>query len=126
MVHDICTQGGIEARTNHSLRATGATELYNAGVPEKIIKERTGHRSLEALRMYEQTSEKQHLAVSRILSGSSDTSFNLEMMKTTTNNSYSKAQPVMNFNNCQVTITYNQGNVTDSTVSSTQQQAVPK
>ena len=45
---DMCTHGGVESRSNHSLRATGATELYNAGVPEKIIKERTGHRSLES------------------------------------------------------------------------------
>ncbi len=39
-------------KTNHSLRATGASELFQAGVPEKIIKERTGHHSLEALRTY--------------------------------------------------------------------------
>ncbi len=39
MVNTICAQGGIELRSNHSLRAT---ELYNAGVLEKIIKERTG------------------------------------------------------------------------------------
>ena len=29
------------------------TQMYDCGVPEKIIQERTGHRSLEALRMYE-------------------------------------------------------------------------
>ena len=51
MVKDMCTHGGVESRSNHSLGATGATELYNAGVPEKIIKKRTGHRSLESLRM---------------------------------------------------------------------------
>ncbi len=37
MVNDMCTLAGILGRTNHSLRATGATELYNAGVPENII-----------------------------------------------------------------------------------------
>ena len=42
-------------KTNHSLRATGATSLYEKGVPEKIIQERTGHRSLEALRVYDHT-----------------------------------------------------------------------
>ena len=56
-------------KTNHSLRATGATSLYEKGVPEKIIQERTGHRSLEALRVYEHTNAEQHLAVSRMLSG---------------------------------------------------------
>ncbi len=122
MVNTICAQGGIELKSNHSLRATGATELYNAGVPEKIIKERTGHRSLESLQMYERTSDKQQHAVSRILSSDRETSFNAEMNKTTsTHLNYSHGQPVMNFSNCQVTIAYNQGNVTGSTMSSTQQ-----
>ena len=77
MIHDMCKNAKIGGnKTNHSLHATGATELYNAGVPEKIIKERTGHRSLEALRMYETTSEKQHKAVANILSSDRETSFN--------------------------------------------------
>ena len=57
-------------KTNHSLRVTGATSLFEKQVPEKIVKERTGHRSLTALRMYECTSSAQHKAVSSILSGS--------------------------------------------------------
>ena len=44
-------------KTNHSLRATGASELFKRGVPEKIVQERTEHRSLEALRTYERSSE---------------------------------------------------------------------
>ena len=65
----ICKLGNIcGLKTNHSLRATGATELYEAQVSEKIIQERTGHRSLEYLRMYECTSDKQQQAVSNILS----------------------------------------------------------
>ena len=39
--------------TNHSLRATGATTLFDAGVPEAIIQKRTGHKSLDGLRVYE-------------------------------------------------------------------------
>ncbi len=47
MVQEICQDTGIKGhKTNHSLRATGATQLYNAGVPEIIIQERTGHKSL--------------------------------------------------------------------------------
>ena len=43
MSKDMCQVAGIEGhKTNHSLRATGASELFEAGVPEKIIKERTG------------------------------------------------------------------------------------
>ena len=38
-------------KTNHSLRATAASELFCANVPEKLIQERTGHKSLQALRI---------------------------------------------------------------------------
>ena len=63
--HLMCKQAGIKGnKTNHNLRATGTTELYKSEVPEKLIQERTGHRSLEALRVYEQTSIQQHKAVS--------------------------------------------------------------
>ena len=41
---------------NHSLRVTGATCMWEANVLEKLIQQRTGHRSLEALRSYERTS----------------------------------------------------------------------
>ena len=40
---------GINGKTNHSLRASSATDTFHAGVPEKIIQKRTGHRSLKAL-----------------------------------------------------------------------------
>ena len=42
--------------TNHSLRAYGATKMYQAKVPEKLIQQRTGHRSLEGLCRYEHNS----------------------------------------------------------------------
>ena len=49
----MCQEAGIsEKKTNHSLRATGATALFNAGVPKKLIKDVTGHRS-NALHLYE-------------------------------------------------------------------------
>ena len=68
MVKDICADAAIGGKkSNHSLRATGATELYQAGVPEKVIQERTGHLSLAGLRQYERTSEKQHESVSQVL-----------------------------------------------------------
>jgi len=48
-----CTLAGTEGnKTNHSLRATGTTQTYDGGVPEKVIQERTG-RSIEALRCCE-------------------------------------------------------------------------
>ena len=68
-LNTMCKQAGISGnKTNHSLRATSATQMYNSGVPEKIIQERTGHRSLEALRMYERINQRQHQAVSSVLS----------------------------------------------------------
>ena len=35
--------------TNHSLRATGATELFQSETPEKVIQDITGHRSVSVL-----------------------------------------------------------------------------
>lgn len=63
----MCAEAGMsEKKTNHSLRATGATALFSAGVPEKIIRDVTGHKS-NALELYERTSLAQKEAVSGIL-----------------------------------------------------------
>lgn len=55
-------------KTNHSLRTTGASELFVVSVPEHLIQQCTGHRSIEALRLYEWPTEQQQQAVSDILS----------------------------------------------------------
>ena len=53
-------RGRLDVRyTNHSLRATAVTRMYAKGVPEKLIAETSGHKSLKALRAYEQTSSVQ-------------------------------------------------------------------
>ena len=67
MIKDMCVECGIELETNHSLRATGASVLFQSNVPEKIIQNTTGQCSLDALRMYQKTSVEQHQAVSRVL-----------------------------------------------------------
>ena len=42
----MCLEAGIsEKKTNHSLRATGASALYDASVPEELICDVTGHHS---------------------------------------------------------------------------------
>ena len=69
--YDAGLEGNI---TNHSLRATGTTELFRAGVPEAIIQQRTGHRSLEALREYEHHDTDQDEAISQILISPSEKS----------------------------------------------------
>ena len=75
MVKSMFAEIGVSGKTNHSLRATGATDMFRAGVPEKIIQERTGHRSIDALRMYERTATIQHMAVSKVLSAKENCQF---------------------------------------------------
>lgn len=87
MVQDMCYDAGIEGKkTNHSLRVSGASTLFEAGVPERVIQQRTGHRSLLSLRMYEQVSEGQEKAVSRILTGENN-NYNESLMQSITSSS---------------------------------------
>jgi len=54
MVAQMCEGAHLhERKTNHSLRLSGTMSLYKGGVPEREILQRTGHRSLEALRKYD-------------------------------------------------------------------------
>lgn len=63
MITVICEEAGISGKkTNHSLRHTAATILFEKGVPEKIIQGVTGHRSTTGLRTYECVSVKQKQA----------------------------------------------------------------
>ena len=57
--------------TNHSLRASGASEMFVSHVPENVIQEFIGHRSLKALRQYEKVSTVQKQAANNILMGAS-------------------------------------------------------
>ena len=57
--------------TNHSLRATSASRLFACNVPEKLIQEKTGHRSLSGLRVYERTTSGQEKNITKILESSS-------------------------------------------------------
>ncbi len=55
VVKKMCSMAGIDGNyTNHSLRATSATRMYQAGTDEHLICEVTGHRSL-AVREYKHT-----------------------------------------------------------------------
>lgn len=68
MVKRMCSEGNIDEKfTNHSLKASGATELFQNKVPEKAIQEITGHWSLKALRQYEKVSSVQKQAASNTL-----------------------------------------------------------
>ena len=77
LVKEVCKKAGIQGeKSNHSLRVTCATRMWKANVPEKLIKQRTGHCSLEALRSYERTSITQQSAV---LASSEDTDYQSEV-----------------------------------------------
>ena len=113
MVKDICTEGGVDGnKTNHSLRATGASSLFTAGVPEKIIQQRSGHLSLQGLRHYERVTQQQQVAVSCVLSSSENTSFDSELEKVSDTPKEPKPSatsafqptPQMNFTGCTVNI----------------------
>ena len=54
--------------TNHSLRRSGGTRLFNAGIDRKLVKEATGHKS-DAVDQYQVTSDQQCEAMSRVIAG---------------------------------------------------------
>ena len=57
--------------SNHSLRRTSTTRLFNAGVDRKLVKEFTGHTS-DAVDQYQITSHHQREQISKIVSGESN------------------------------------------------------
>ena len=66
-VASICREGGLSGyRTNHSLRSSAATRLYDAEVDEQLIQEITGHRSND-VRGYKRTSEAKKQKISAII-----------------------------------------------------------
>ncbi|CAC5393030.1 unnamed protein product [Mytilus coruscus] len=72
IVASICQEAGIGGyRTNHSLRASAATRMYDAGVDEQLICEVTGHRS-NAVRNYKRTNEKQKRKINSVIQGRTD------------------------------------------------------
>ncbi len=50
-------RAGFKGRyTNHGLRVIAATCMFNAGIEEQVVKEKTGHKS-DAIRAYKRTTE---------------------------------------------------------------------
>jgi hypothetical protein len=69
-VKKIMKKAGFEGHyTNHSLRCSSATRLYDAGIPEKVIQEMTGHRSSDGVKAYKCTSSSLKRKASEILQG---------------------------------------------------------
>lgn len=73
-VKRLCSSAGLQGFfTNHSLRATAASRLYEKNFDEQLICETTGHRS-SAVRSYKRTSDGQRKSISAALRSSSSTS----------------------------------------------------
>ena len=61
-------EAGIDGYfTNHSLRVTATTRLYDSQIDEASIMQRTGHRSVEGVRAYKRSSNKLCEVTSAIL-----------------------------------------------------------
>ena len=59
VVKRLCESAGLQGHyTNHSLRATAATRLFEAGIDEQLIMQRTGHSTTAGVRSYKRVGEK--------------------------------------------------------------------
>ena len=66
-IQAMMTEAGFSGNyTGHSGKVTLATRLYQQGVDEQLIKERTGHRS-DAVRCYKRTSAEQQKHISGLV-----------------------------------------------------------
>lgn len=105
IVKEMCEEGNIKGRkTNHSLRATGVSDLFQAGVPEKLIQERSGHMSIDGLRQYQRTTLGQEEAVSKVLTTGSTYNQHLSLQQTRFAPQHITPAPQMSFSGCSVTI----------------------
>lgn len=67
LIKSMCNKAGLTGFfTNHSGKRTCATTLFNNGVDEQLICERTGHRS-NAVRAYKRPSPDQQVQISGLL-----------------------------------------------------------
>ena len=99
MVKEMCSDSGIGGnKTNHSLRATAASELFHAGVPEKVIQQRTGHLSLGGLRQYEKVTTTQQQAVCRVLSVNTNSTYDNEVSRMSLPSTSSAVSTKLTFN----------------------------
>ena len=74
MVKKLWKEAGIPGyKTNHSLQETTATRAVDMGLPDKLVMERTGHRTVSALHSYQHPREKSKEIVSDIIAGTRKT-----------------------------------------------------
>ena len=93
---ELCKQAGLVGNfSNHSIRATAVTRMYQSGLTEKLIMKRSGHRSTDGVRAYQREDASGQIEVSNalssskslVLSSSETSSHNISNDKTETNES---------------------------------------
>lgn len=107
MVPNMCSSARITGnKTNHSLCATAATDLFQADVPQKLIQERTGHKSVRALWVYQCTTEDQQKAYSEVLASTKQSFLQVKDSHNYQSHvqSLHQQQPVFNIHGCTVYI----------------------
>ena len=78
MVNDMYEEAGVRGKTNHSMRASGATYLSVGGYALSY------QTSLDSLRAYERISTSQHTEVSKVLMNNKTKSTSTSGMKSST------------------------------------------
>ena len=106
-VRYLCNTAGIPGyKTNHSLRVTSATRLFQGGMDEQLIMSRTGHRSIEGIRSYKRVSEDQRVVLSDILNSATNGTTNgttNDTKRPKLSPTVNSAQPnIFNFSNCNI------------------------
>ncbi len=98
---NMCDKAGIPGFfSNHSGKRTCATALYQAGVPEQEIMERTGHRSIESVRKYKRPSEEMLRDISNALEPNEPVSKKAKILDGIENPKCGDCKNM--FNNCKV------------------------
>ena len=73
IISDIAKHAKMEGKvTDHSLRVTATSRLYQNNVDGQLVLEITEHRSTSSLRSYKCTSDRQMATVSDVLYGNCD------------------------------------------------------
>ena len=68
MMKKMALKGGINRKvTNHSLRAYSVSKLYKENIPENVIMDRSGHRSIDGVREYTRVSQEQEIQACQAL-----------------------------------------------------------
>ena len=68
MMKTMAVEGKLDKPlTNHSLCAYGVAKMFATNIPEKLMIERSGHRSVDGLRQYKRTNMLQELQVYKAL-----------------------------------------------------------